>query len=82
MIDDGAFRLLKKMIPGSYTFIFEAQKKITKHLKASKTDKEVGKMTMATAGPTGKNSRPELIRSGRTTYLQSGTLLRSVAIWS
>ena len=41
-IDDGAFRLLKKMIPGSYTFIFEAQKKITKHLKASKTDKEVG----------------------------------------
>lgn len=41
-IDDGAFRLLKKMIPGSYTFIFEAQKKITKYLKASKTDKEVG----------------------------------------
>lgn len=41
-IDDGAFRLLKKMIPGSYTFIFEAQKKITKFLKASKTDKEVG----------------------------------------
>ena len=41
-IDDGAFRLLKKMIPGSYTFIFEAQKKITKYLKASKTDKQVG----------------------------------------
>jgi tRNA threonylcarbamoyl adenosine modification protein (Sua5/YciO/YrdC/YwlC family) len=41
-IDDSAFRLLKKMIPGSYTFIFEAQKKITKHLKASKIDKEVG----------------------------------------
>ncbi|MBA2406162.1 MAG: threonylcarbamoyl-AMP synthase [Bdellovibrionales bacterium] len=41
-IDDGAFRLLKKMIPGSYTFIFEANKKITKFLKASKTDKEVG----------------------------------------
>ena len=41
-IDDSAFRLLKKMIPGSYTFIFEAQKKITKFLKASKTDKEVG----------------------------------------
>lgn len=41
-IDDSAFRLLKKMIPGSYTFIFEAQKKITKYLKASKADKEVG----------------------------------------
>lgn len=41
-IDDGAFRILKKIIPGPYTFIFEAQKKITKHLKASKTDKEVG----------------------------------------
>jgi tRNA threonylcarbamoyl adenosine modification protein (Sua5/YciO/YrdC/YwlC family) len=41
-IDDAAFRLLKKLIPGSYTFIFEAQKKITKFLKASKTDKEVG----------------------------------------
>lgn len=41
-IDDGAFRILKKIIPGPYTFIFEAQKKITKFLKASKTDKEVG----------------------------------------
>jgi tRNA threonylcarbamoyl adenosine modification protein (Sua5/YciO/YrdC/YwlC family) len=41
-IDDGAFRILKKIIPGPYTFILEAQKKITKHLKASKTDKEVG----------------------------------------
>src|SRR5690606_13715749 len=41
-IDDGAFRILKKIIPGSYTLIFEAQKKITKLLKASKTDKEVG----------------------------------------
>jgi len=41
-IDDAAFRLLKKLIPGSYTFIFEAQKKITKFLKASKSDKEVG----------------------------------------
>jgi len=41
-IDDSAFRLLKKMTPGSYTFIFEAQKKITKYLKASKIDKEVG----------------------------------------
>ena len=41
-IDDNAFRILKKIIPGSYTFIFDARKKITKHLKASKTDKEVG----------------------------------------
>jgi tRNA threonylcarbamoyl adenosine modification protein (Sua5/YciO/YrdC/YwlC family) len=41
-IDDSAFRILKKIIPGPYTFIFEAQKKITKNLKASKTDKEVG----------------------------------------
>jgi tRNA threonylcarbamoyl adenosine modification protein (Sua5/YciO/YrdC/YwlC family) len=42
LIDDSAFRLLKKVIPGSYTFIFEAHKKITKYLKASKTDKQVG----------------------------------------
>jgi tRNA threonylcarbamoyl adenosine modification protein (Sua5/YciO/YrdC/YwlC family) len=42
MIDDNAFRILKKITPGPYTFIFEAQKKITKHLKASKSDKEVG----------------------------------------
>jgi tRNA threonylcarbamoyl adenosine modification protein (Sua5/YciO/YrdC/YwlC family) len=41
-IDDGAFRILKKVTPGSYTFIFEAQKKILKHLKASKKDHEVG----------------------------------------
>jgi tRNA threonylcarbamoyl adenosine modification protein (Sua5/YciO/YrdC/YwlC family) len=41
-IDDSAFRLLKKIIPGHYTFIFEAKKKITKFLKASKADKEVG----------------------------------------
>jgi tRNA threonylcarbamoyl adenosine modification protein (Sua5/YciO/YrdC/YwlC family) len=41
-IDDGAFRILKKIIPGSFTFIFEAQKKITRHLKASRLDKEVG----------------------------------------
>jgi tRNA threonylcarbamoyl adenosine modification protein (Sua5/YciO/YrdC/YwlC family) len=42
LIDDNAFRILKKITPGPYTFIFEAQKKITKHLKASKSDKEVG----------------------------------------
>lgn len=41
-IDDGAFSLMKKVIPGSYTFIFEAQKKITKFLKASKVDHQVG----------------------------------------
>jgi len=41
-INDGAFRVLKKLIPGPYTFIFEPQKKITKNLKASKIDKEVG----------------------------------------
>src|SRR5688500_16050710 len=41
-INDGAFRLIKKVIPGPYTFIFEAQKKITKLLKASKVDHQVG----------------------------------------
>lgn len=41
-IDDGAFRLMKKVVPGPYTFILEAQKKITKHLKASKYDHQVG----------------------------------------
>lgn len=41
-IDDPVFRLLKKAIPGHYTFIFQALKPITKALKASKTDHEVG----------------------------------------
>lgn len=41
-IDDNAFRLMKKVIPGPYTFIFEAQKKITKFLKASRVDHQVG----------------------------------------
>lgn len=41
-IDDHAFALLKKVVPGSYTFIFEAHKKITKYLKASKIDHQVG----------------------------------------
>lgn len=41
-IDDHAFSLMKKVIPGSFTFIFEAQKKITKFLKASKVDHQVG----------------------------------------
>ena len=42
MIDDPSFKLLKRSIPGHYTFIFEATKKISKALKASKADKEVG----------------------------------------
>lgn len=42
LIDNGAFRLLKKCIPGHYTFIFEATKKMAKLVQASKTDKEVG----------------------------------------
>lgn len=41
-ISDAAFAMVKKVIPGPYTFIFEAQKKVTKYLKASKYDKEVG----------------------------------------
>jgi tRNA threonylcarbamoyl adenosine modification protein (Sua5/YciO/YrdC/YwlC family) len=41
-INDSAFSLLKKVVPGSYTFIFEAHKKITRFLKASKSDHQVG----------------------------------------
>jgi tRNA threonylcarbamoyl adenosine modification protein (Sua5/YciO/YrdC/YwlC family) len=41
-IPDGAFSLMKRVVPGSYTFILEAQKKITKLLKASKYDHQVG----------------------------------------
>lgn len=41
-IEDGAFALMKRVVPGSYTFILEAQKKITKQLKASKYDHQVG----------------------------------------
>lgn len=41
-IEDGAFALMKKVVPGPYTFILPAQKKIQKFLKASKTDHEVG----------------------------------------
>lgn len=41
-ITDHSFRLLRRVVPGFYTFIFKAQKKIIKHLKASKTDHEVG----------------------------------------
>jgi tRNA threonylcarbamoyl adenosine modification protein (Sua5/YciO/YrdC/YwlC family) len=41
-ISDSAFKLVKKVTPGSFVFIFEAQKAITKMLKASKTDHQVG----------------------------------------
>lgn len=41
-IEDQAFKILKKITPGHYTFIFKPSKKITKVLKASKTDKEIG----------------------------------------
>lgn len=41
-IDNGAFSLMKKVVPGPYTFIFEAQKKVTKLLKASRYDHQVG----------------------------------------
>lgn len=42
LIDNQSFRLLKKTIPGHYTFIFEATKKVAKLIQASKTDKEIG----------------------------------------
>lgn len=41
-IEDGAFSLMKKVVPGPYTFILMAQKKIQKFLKASKYDHQVG----------------------------------------
>jgi tRNA threonylcarbamoyl adenosine modification protein (Sua5/YciO/YrdC/YwlC family) len=42
VIHDSSYRLIRTRVPGHYTFIFEAQKKITKALKASKADREVG----------------------------------------
>jgi len=42
VVHNSAFRLLKKKVPGHYTFIFEAKKKITKAVQSSKTDHEVG----------------------------------------
>ena len=42
LIDNSAFKILKRVIPGHYTFIFEARKKIAKQVQASKIDKEVG----------------------------------------
>lgn len=41
-IDDSVYRSVKKVIPGHYTFIFEATKKIIRAVQANKTDKEVG----------------------------------------
>ncbi len=41
-IDDGVFRYIKRIIPGHFTFIFNASKKITKAVAANKTDHEVG----------------------------------------
>lgn len=42
IINDTSFRFIKKHIPGSFTFILEAQHRVTKLLQASKTDKEIG----------------------------------------
>jgi len=42
MIPDFAFKKIRGKIPGHYTFIFEATKKMTKALKASKTDRQIG----------------------------------------
>lgn len=42
IIADSTFKVIKKFTPGHYTFIFNATKKITKYLKASKTDREIG----------------------------------------
>ncbi|MEC7276842.1 MAG: L-threonylcarbamoyladenylate synthase [Bdellovibrionota bacterium] len=41
-ISDKAFRLIRGKVPGHYTFIFDATKKMIKSLKASKTDHQVG----------------------------------------
>jgi tRNA threonylcarbamoyl adenosine modification protein (Sua5/YciO/YrdC/YwlC family) len=41
-ISDAAFRMINRRVPGHYTFIFEAKKSITKALKASKIDHQVG----------------------------------------
>lgn len=41
-ISDAAFRSIRPLIPGPYTFIFEAKKEVTKYIKASKNDHEVG----------------------------------------
>jgi tRNA threonylcarbamoyl adenosine modification protein (Sua5/YciO/YrdC/YwlC family) len=42
IISDSCFKLLKRAIPGHYTFILKASRDIQKVLKASKTDHEIG----------------------------------------
>lgn len=42
IIEDNIFRFIKRIIPGHFTFIFTASKKITKAVAANKTDHEVG----------------------------------------
>ncbi|AYF45861.1 MULTISPECIES: L-threonylcarbamoyladenylate synthase [Halobacteriovorax] len=42
IIEDNIFRFIKRLIPGHFTFIFGASKKITKAVAANKTDHEVG----------------------------------------
>lgn len=42
LIDNIAFKMLNKLTPGHYTFIFWAKKIVTKSIKASKTDHEIG----------------------------------------
>ncbi|MDA8792344.1 L-threonylcarbamoyladenylate synthase [Bacteriovoracaceae bacterium] len=41
-VDDKHFKVIKKNIPGHFTFILEAQKSVRKYIKASKTDREIG----------------------------------------
>jgi tRNA threonylcarbamoyl adenosine modification protein (Sua5/YciO/YrdC/YwlC family) len=41
-IHDSAFKMIRKKVPGHYTFIFEAKKKMTRAVQANKSDKEVG----------------------------------------
>lgn len=42
IIDDSIFKMLKRVVPGHFTFIFEATKKITKAVQANKMDHQVG----------------------------------------
>jgi len=42
VIPDSSFRVINRKIPGHYTFIFKATKKMIKAIKASKTDHEIG----------------------------------------
>ena len=52
LIDNSAFKYLKKCVPGNYTFIFEATKKIAKFVQAS---------------PSGLASDPEMVESAKAT---------------